>query len=305
METATSAGHNGASSTPRLFCFGLGFSALALARRLIAAGWSVAGTTRSPEKAAELRKAGIEAVLFDRDNPLPEAAAVLAGSTHLLVSIAPDDAGDPVLDCHRGDIVALESLQWVGYLSTTGVYGNRDGGWVDEESELRPTARRSQRRAAAEAGWLAAWRTAGLPVQIFRLAGIYGPGRSLLDTVRAGQAKRIDRPGQVFSRIHVEDIATVLQASMARPRPGRIYNVCDDQAASPAEVTAYACKLLGVEPPPLQALEEAGLSPMGLSFWADNKRVSNRRLHEDLGVDLAYPSYKEGLEAILADERSK
>ncbi len=296
METAPSNPNATLRKPGRLFCFGLGFSALALARRLRAQGWPIAGTTRSAEKAGELRAEGIEVFLFDRDRPLEDPSAALAGTTHLLVSIAPDEAGDPVLDLHASTVADVKGLRWAGYLSTTGVYGNRDGGWVDEESELRPNAGRSQRRVAAEA----AWRATDLPLHIFRLAGIYGPGRSMLDTVRAGKAKRIDRPGQVFSRIHVEDIAAVLQASMAAPRPGRIYNVCDDDPASPAEVTAYACSLLGAHPPPLVPLEEAGLSAMGLSFWQDNKRVSNRRLHDELAVTLTYPTYKAGLNALLA-----
>jgi len=284
----------------RLFCFGLGFSALALARRLLAEGWAVAGTTRSEEKAAALAAEGMEVFPFDRERPREIPASALAGTTHLLSSIAPDEEGDPVIDSYGVALAAASDLQWVGYLSTTGVYGTRDGGWVDEDSDLRPSAARSRRRVAAEEAWLAAWREYGLPVHVFRLAGIYGPGRSMLDTVRAGRAKRIDRPGQVFSRIHVDDIAAVLRASIDRPNPGRVYNVCDDDPAPPAEVTAYACGLLGVEPPPLVPLEEAGLSPMGLTFWSDNKRVSNRRLHEELGVDLQYPTYKAGLDALLA-----
>ncbi|NIA67942.1 SDR family oxidoreductase [Pelagibius litoralis] len=301
METVPSPSDSDPAAGHRLFCFGLGFSALALARRLKGQGWALAGTTRSPEKATALAAEGIEVFLFDRDRPLADPAAALAGTTHLLISIAPDDLGDPVLDLHGSQLAALGGVRWAGYLSTTGVYGSRDGGWVDEDSELRPSAARSRRRVAAEEAWLRAWRDQALPVHIFRLAGIYGPGRSMLDTVRAGRAKRIDSPGQVFSRIHVEDIATVLQASMAAARPGRVYNVCDDDPASPAEVTAYACGLLGVEPPPLVPLEEAGLSPMGLSFWADNKRVSNRRLHEELAVELAYPGYRTGLDALLAE----
>ncbi len=293
----------------RLFCFGFGFSARALARRLLEAqgaeaGWAVAGTTRSSEKAAELRAAGVEAYLFDRAHPLDPAA--LAGTTHLLVSIAPDGegdaAGDPVLDRHAADIAALPDLQWIGYLSTTGVYGDWQGAEVDETSELRGAKGRNRRRIAAEAAWLALHEEKGLPVHVFRLAGIYGPGRSVLDQVRAGHARRIDKPGHLFSRIHVEDIAKTLQASMARPRPGRVYNVCDDEPAAAAEVTAYACELLGVEPPPLIPLEEAEMSPMALSFWQDNRLVSNRRLHEELGVTLDYPDYRAGLKAILAVE---
>jgi len=291
-------------STGRLFCFGLGFSALALARRLLAAGWTVAGTTRSAEKAAALAAEGIAAFVFDRDRPLPSGALspALAGTTHLLVSIAPDETGDPVLDRHAADITALPGLRWVGYLSTTGVYGDWQGAEVDEESELRGAKGRNRRRIEAEAAWLALHADKGLPVHVFRLAGIYGPGRSALDQVRAGSARRVDKPGHLFSRIHVDDIAATLEASMARPRPGRIYNVCDDEPAPAAEVTAHACRLLGVEPPPLIPLQAAELSPMALSFWEDNRLVSNRRLREELGVALAYPNYRAGLEAILSSE---
>jgi nucleoside-diphosphate-sugar epimerase len=284
----------------RLFCFGLGFSARALARRRRAAGWSVAGTTRSPEKAAELRAEGLQAYIFDRAQPLDESA--LAGTTHLLVSVAPDDLGDPVLGSHAAEIAALPGLAWIGYLSTTGVYGDWQGGEVDETSALRGAKGRNRRRIEAEAAWLELYEQKGLPVHVFRLAGIYGPGRSALDQVRAGRARRIDKPGHLFSRIHVEDIAKTLQASMARPDPGRVYNVCDDEPAAAADVTAYACDLLGVAPPPLVPLEAAEMSPMALSFWQDNRLVSNRRLHEELGVTLAYPNYRAGLEAILAEE---
>ena len=283
----------------RLFCFGLGYSALALAPRLLAEGWAVAGTTRSPDKADRLADKGIEVYLFDRDRPLDDPAGALAGTSHLLSSAPPDGKGDPVLDHHRADIAALESLAWLGYLSTTGVYGDRGGDWVDEESELAPTGERGRRRVAAEEAWLELWELDGLPVHLFRLAGIYGPGRSALDTVRAGRAQRIDKPGQVFSRIHVDDIATVLRASMARPRPGAAYNLCDDEAAPPQDVIAYACELLGREPPPLVPFDRAELSEMGRSFYRDNKRVSNARIKDELGVTLAYPTYREGLQALL------
>ena len=284
----------------RLFVFGLGYTGQVFARRLRARGWRVAGTTRSPEAATALRSEGIEALLFDRDRPLTDPAAALAGTTHLLVSIPPDDAGDPVLAVHRIEIAACTGLTWAGYLSTTGVYGDRAGGWVDEDSALEPTSARSEHRVAAEHAWLDLQQSHGQPLHIFRLAGIYGPGRSALDQVRAGAAKRIDKPGQVFSRVHVDDIATVLEASIARPHPGRAYNLCDDLAASPAEVVAQACALLGVEPPPLVHFEAAALSAMARSFYRDNKRVSNRRIKEELGVALAHPDYKSGLKAILA-----
>ncbi len=284
----------------RLFCFGLGYSALTLARRLMAAGWRVAGTSRSDDKAAALAAEGIETFAFDRDRPLADPGSALAGATHLLSSVPPDAEGDPVLDLQRDDIVACESLAWIGYLSTSGVYGDRAGGWVDEDSELAPTGERGRRRVAAERGWLGLWEAHGLPVQVFRLAGIYGPGRNALETVLSGRAKRIDKPGQVFSRTHVEDIAQVLEASIEQPAPGGIYNVCDDEAAPPQEVIAHACRLLGREPPPPVPFEQAELSDMARSFYRDSKRVSNARIKEELGVDLAYPTYREGLDALLA-----
>ena len=184
-------------------------------------------------------------------------------------------SGDPALDRHADDIAAIPGLAWLGYLSTTGVYGDRAGGWVDENSELRPSGPRGQRRVAAEAGWQGLWRRRGVPVHIFRLAAIYGPGRSPFDALRAGTARRIAKPGQVFSRIHVDDLAGVLVASIARPRPGAIYNVCDDEPAAPEAVVAHAASLLGLPAPPLVPFEAAGLSPMARSFYDDNKRVSN------------------------------
>jgi nucleoside-diphosphate-sugar epimerase len=223
----------------------------------------------------------------------------LAGSSYLLSSVPPDEHGDPVLDLHGADIARTRSLRWVGYLSTTGVYGDRGGGWVDETSPLLPTGERGRRRVSAEGQWLDLRRRHGIPVHVFRLAGIYGPGRSALDAVRSGSPRRIVKPGQVFSRIHVADIARVLRASMARPRPGTVYNVCDDDPAPPADVVAFACELLGVAPPPPVPIEEAELSEMALSFYADIKRVSNRRIKQELGVSLLYPGYRDGLAALL------
>lgn len=278
--------------TGRFFVFGLGFSGRVIARRLAEAGWPVAGTTRSGEPVD-----GIDTFRFDRDHPLPEGA--LTGVTHVLSSVPPDEAGDPVLDV-MGAALARLAPRWAGYLSTTGVYGDRGGGWVDEDSPLDPGLDRSRRRVAAERQWLAS----GLAVHLFRLAGIYGPGRSAIDTVRSGRARRIVKPGQVFSRIHVDDIAATVLASVARPHPGTAYNVCDDDAAPPQEVIAHACALLGVEPPPEIPWEEAKatLSPMALSFYADSKRVRNDRIKTELGVRLRYPSYREGLAAILAGD---
>jgi len=277
-----------------LLCFGLGYSARVLAGRLRDNGWRVTGTSRNPNEP--------DCLCFDRDHLL--APAAFSGVTHILVSIPPDEAGDAVLDRHGADIATLPRLTWLGYLSTTGVYGDRAGGWVDERSELRPSGMRGRRRVAAEAGWRELWRRRGVPVHIFRLAGIYGPGRAPFAALRAGTAQRIDKPGQVFSRIHVDDLASVLIASIARPRPGAIYNVCDDEPAAPDSVIAHAASLLGLPAPPLVPFAAAGLSPMARSFYDDNKRVSNALLKDELGVALRHPNYRAGLAAILAAERA-
>jgi nucleoside-diphosphate-sugar epimerase len=288
-----------------LFCFGLGYSGLALARALMAEGWRIAGTCREAARREALARLGIEAWIFDRDRPLEDAAAALAGCTHLLSTVPPDGDGDPVLDVHGAAIAARTDIAWAGYLSTTGVYGDRQGGWVDEASALRPTGERGRRRVAAEAGWLGLWRDAGLPMHIFRLAGIYGPGRSAFDALRAGRAQRIEKPGQVFGRIHLDDIVQVLRASIARPRAGGIYNLCDDDPAPPADVIAHAAALLGQAPPPLIPFAEANLSAMARSFYDDSKRVRNDRIKHELGVKLAHPDYRAGLAAILRSESAR
>lgn len=280
----------------RLFCFGLGYTTLALARALLADGWQVAGTTRSASKRARLLEEGIEAHLFEHGRPLENAADTLASATHVLISIAPDDAGDPVLRHHVRDLAALQGLRWAGYLSTTGVYGDRDGAWVDEGDRVDPSMPRTRRRVAAEGGWLAS----GLPVHVFRLAGIYGPGRSALDAVRAGTARRIVKPGQVFGRVHVDDIVQVLRASIERPHPCAIYNVADDEPAPPQDVVSFACEILGRDPPPEIPFEQAELPPMARSFYEDNRRIDNTRIKQELGVQLLYPSYRHGLSALLA-----
>jgi nucleoside-diphosphate-sugar epimerase len=283
-----------------LFCFGLGYTALALAEPLRAEGWRIAGTCRTNEQQAALAARGITAHVFERDRPLADPATLFAGVTHILSSVPPDAAGDPVLDVHGADLARLSGLAWAGYLSTTGVYGDRAGGWVDEASALEPTGARGRRRLAAERGWLALWQRHGLPVHLFRLAGIYGPGRNALESLRDGTAKRIIKPGQVFSRIHVDDIVQVLRASMTRPDPGAAYNVCDDNPAPPAEVIEYAAALLGIAPPAAAPFEQAELSPMARSFYEDNKRVRNDRIKRELGVTLRYPDYRAGLQALLA-----
>ena len=269
-----------------LFCFGLGYTAQALARRLSAKGWTVSGTSRH---------GGDHTIAFDGSSPVP--ASAFEGITHLLSSVPPGEAGDPVLNRHADDLKRLApQLRWAGYLSTTGVYGDRHGAWVDETSPLAPSTKRGERRLAAET----AWSTLGLPLHVFRLAGIYGPGRNQLVSILDGTAKRIVKEGQVFSRIHVEDIAGVLEASIAKPSPPRAYNVCDDEPCPPQDVIAFAAELLKRQPPPEIAFDDADLSPMARSFYAESKRVANTRIKEELGYRLIYPSYREGLFALLA-----
>lgn len=274
-----------------LLSLGHGYSAQALAARLIPQGWQVIGTTRTAAKAEAMRRAGVEPLLWPGDD-LTDA---LAQATHLLCSIAPGDAGDPVLAAHAAQIAAAP-LQWVGYLSTTGVYGDHNGAWVDETTPLTPSTRRGHQRVLAETQWQAL----SLPLHIFRLAGIYGPGRGPFEKVRDGTARRIIKPGQMFSRIHVDDIAAVLEASIARPNPGMVYNVCDDEPAPPEDVIGHAAELLGLPLPPEVDYATAEMTPMARSFYAENKRVRNDRIRQDLGVVLRYPTYREGLAALLA-----
>ena len=282
-----------------LLSIGHGYSAAALARRLILEGWTVIGTTRSPEKAARLAASGVEPLVW----PGADLAGALGRATHLLSSVAPEEAGDPVLRAAGEAIVAAApDLVWGGYLSTTGVYGDHAGGWVDEATPLTPSTRRGEMRVAAEAAWRALAARSGLPLHIFRLAGIYGPGRGPFEKVRDGTARRIVKPGQVFSRIHVEDIAQVLEASILRPNPGAVYNLCDDDPAPPEDVLAHAAALLGMPPPPEVPFDKAEMSPMARDFWSDNKRVANDRIRDDLGVTLLYPDYRSGLRAVLEAE---
>ncbi len=274
-----------------LLSLGHGYSARALSRRLLPQGWRVIGTTRTAEGARALAAEGVEPRIWPGED-LPFAEA-----THLLTSIAPGPAGDPVLAAHR-DAIAAARFDWVGYLSTVGVYGDHGGDWVDEETPLTPATARGRARVAAEAEWQA---IPGLAPHIFRLAGIYGPGRGPFQKVIDGTARRIVKPGQVFSRIHVADIAAVLEASIAQPNPGRVYNVCDDEPAPPEDVLGYAAELLGLPVPPEVAYDEAAMSPMARSFYAESKRVSNARIKAELGVRLLYPDYRAGLSALAQE----
>lgn len=289
----------------KLFCFGYGYTAQALAQALLESDphWIIAGTTRDLVKQRTLRAQGKQMYLFDDNHPLDDPLTALEGTTHLLLSIPPDDNGDPAFTFHADDLLQIDTLKWVGLVSTTAVYGDRDGGWVDEDSEIRPTNKRGSRRALAEAQWLSLHASYRMPVHIFRLAGIYGPGRSALDAVRAGNSRRIDKPGHAFNRVHIDDIVQVLIASMEKPNPGRAYNVSDDRPSPSHEVIAIACELLGMPVAELIPFEQVDQAPMARSFYLDNKRVSNRRVKEELGVSLKYPDYRSGLAACLDAER--
>ena len=272
---------------------------MALSRRLDAEGWTIRGTCRNVERRNALTALGIKAEVFDGKQRM-RSTSTLENSTHVLLSIPPSLEGDPVLQHHAKDIAEMGRIKWVGNLSTTGVYGNHNGDWVDETSAPKPTSQRSEQRLLAETGWRNWGRKTNIPTQIFRLAGIYGPGRSVLDRIKDGTAIRIAKPGHYFSRIHVEDLATVLSASINKPEPDGVYNVCDDEPAEPSSVTAYAFNLLGRTPPIEIPIDEAELSAMAKTFWRDNKRVRNNRIKEQLGIELSFPNYRSGLHGLAS-----
>lgn len=280
----------------RLFIFGLGYSGLEIAKLAKASGWSVAGTCTTAEKVARLTTAGIEAHLFDGTAALSPQA--FGEASHAVCTIAPGSAGDPAL---RTSAALLAGARWLGYLSTTGIYGDHGGGWVDETTPPRATQPRSIERLAAEQAWRELATKSGATLDILRLPGIYGPGRSALDQVRAGTARRIDKPGQFFSRIHVEDIAHATLATAERRGGVEVWNVADDLPAPNADVVAHAFELLGLPVPPAVpwAQAEAAMTPMARSFYSESRRVRNDRLKRELGVTLKYPTYREGLAAIL------
>ncbi len=287
-----------------LFCFGYGYSCDYLGHELLQrGGFRVSGTTRERDKRKMLKERGVGAYLFDYEAPLPDPLDLLKDVTHLLISTPPGSEGDPTFQMHAQDIAKLKSLEWVGYLSTIGVYGDRNGELIDEHAEIRPSSKRGSRRVKAEEQWLSLLKSHKIPLHIFRLAGIYGPGRSALDSIRAGVARRIHKPNHVFNRIHVEDIVQVLVASMERPDPGAIYNVCDDVPAPSHEVIDYASSLLHRPSLPLVAFEDSDLPPMARSFYADNKRLKNDKIKNELGISLKYPDYKQGLQGCFAAEQ--
>lgn len=283
----------GARVMNTLVCIGLGYTARVVAARAAAKGWHVIGTAQTAEGAARIAALGFDAIVFDGTAPSGQLRAALGAATHLLVSAPPDATGDPLLRHHAHDLP--RTCTWAGYLSTVGVYGDHGGAWVDETTTPKPLSNRSRWRLPAELAWLDLAQRTGTRVEILRLAGIYGPGRGPLESVRKGTARAIVKPGQIFNRIHVEDIANVIEAAIARPAGHAIYNVSDDEPAPPQDVLVRAAELLGLPAPPFIDFATADLTPMARSFYSECKRVSNARLKQALGVALAYPTYRDGL----------
>ncbi len=281
-----------------LFVFGLGFTGRHFAEQARPRFGTVRATVTDPAAADRVAaETGFAMRAFGPEADDPRIAADLADTDVLLVSAPPGEAGDPVL-ARYADAVAASRIRWIGYLSTIGVYGDQGGAWIDETTPATPRSARSKVRLDAEAAWLALGAATGKAVQIFRLSGIYGPGRNPIVKLREGRSQRIVKAGQVFNRIHVDDIATTLLASIDRPRPGAIYNVTDDEPTAPQTVTEHAAALTGLPLPPEIDFETADLSPMARSFYGENKRVRNRLIRDELGVALAYPTYREGLAAL-------
>ena len=283
-----------------ILILGLGYSASFFARAALARGWEVTGTVRSAEKAGQLSREGVHTLVFGGFAVSSALAKAVAEADAVLVSVQPAEDGDPALGPLRGMLAAAPRLRWIGYLSTIGVYGDRGGAWIDEAMPVQPTNARTRQRVAIEEDWLALGRESGKPVQIFRLSGIYGPGRNAITKLRAGTATRLIKPGQVFNRIHVDDIAGVLMASLERPRNGAIYNVTDDEPGPPQDVISFAAELTGLTPPPEIPFEQAQLSPMAASFYGESKRVSNALVKRELGYEFRYPTYREALRALAA-----
>jgi len=284
----------------KLLSFGHGYSAHALERLLPFDDWKILATTRSLEKSNVITNCKVSAFIW----PGTDLVSEIKNATHILLSIPPNMDGDPVFLEYGNTIASSKNLKWIGYLSTTGVYGDHRGGWVDENTPLKPTTERGIKRVLAERQWLELAKESSLPLNIFRLAGIYGLGRGPFSKVLAGTAKRIIKKGQVFSRIHVDDIAQILLASINKPNLTGVYNVCDDLSAPPEDVLSYAAELLKKEIPPEIDFLDADMSEMARSFYAESKRVDNKKVKTKLGVILKYPNYKVGLESLLAQEFS-
>ena len=283
-----------------VFFFGMGYSSLATARsihQLVDRDIPISGTTRSPDKAEQLADTAYRIHVFDGERRGATLGEDLAQATHVILSIPPDDYGDPALAFHRADLDASERLQWIGYFSTVGVYGDFSGAWIDESAVTRPVNQRSKQRLEVEEQWRAYALERGVPLLVLRLAGIYGPGRSAFDKLRDGTARRIVKPGQVFNRIHVEDIGRVT-ALAAQHKLSGTFNLADDEPAPPQDLVTYAASLMEVPPPPDTPFESAQMTEMARSFYADNKRVANTAIKAALGIELLHPTYRQGLDAI-------
>lgn len=277
----------------KLFCFGLGY----VAERMVPHFSQVAGTVRTPEKAARLRAAGIEAYVW------PEVPVeALAGAQYLLDSIPPDEAGDPVLRSLGTVIAGMSQWRWCAYLSSTGVYGDHGGDWVDEQTVPAPAGKEGENRLIAEEQWLRLCEQHGIPTHVFRLSGIYGPGRNAIRQMLKGEAYRVVKPGHYISRVHVADIVRLLMASARQPTPGQVYNVADDEPAPTHEVVAYAARLLNRDAPPAEPYSDDAVSPGMKRFYQVNRRVSNGKALSTFGLSLHYPNYRAGLEALLSEE---
>lgn len=286
----------------RAFFFGLGYSSQASAHlmRMRGACVDTLGTVRTTDKANRLTQSGLSALVFDGTAPGQDVGAALRQASHVIVSVAPDEAGDVVLRHHRAELDAMPTLEWLCYYSTVGVYGDFGGAWIDESAALTPRNERSGFRVRAEEEWIAYAAERGVPLCILRLAGIYGPGRSSFDKLADGTARRVVKPGQVFNRIHVGDIAEITLLA-ATQRLAGIFNLADDEPAPPQDLIAYAAAKMGVEPPAEVDFDEAEMTPMARSFYRDNKRVSNKAIKTALGIELLYPNYRAGLDAIWKD----
>lgn len=285
-----------------LFVFGIGYTAGHYLRHHAGRLDAVAGTVRSPDRIAALAADGIRALRFDPPEADPAIAPALAEADALLVSVQPGEAGDPVLDHFGAAIAAAPRLRRIVYLSTIGVYGDHGGAWIDEAVRPVPTSARGRARLAVEDRWLTLGAGSGRTVAVLRLAGIYGPGRNAVADLREGTARRIDKPGQVFNRIHVDDIGRSIAAALLREGTGGAWNIADDEPAPAPDVVAHAAALLGIQPPPAIPFAEADLSPMARSFYGANRRVSNRAMKDDLGVRLGFPTYRDGLAALVRED---
>ena len=284
-----------------VFFFGMGYSSLATARaihNIIDNDVPIAGTTRTEEGVERLAESPYRLHVFDGVHQSTTLSGDLRRATHVVLSIPPNDSGDPALNLHRDDLDAADELQWLCYFSTVGVYGDFGGAWIDETAPTRPINKRSQQRVEVEQQWRDYARGRGVPLLVLRLAGIYGPGRSSYDKLREGTARRIIKPNQVFNRIHVDDIGRIT-ALAARQTLAGTFNLSDDEPAPPQDLVEYAARRLGVPVPPDVPFEEAQMTPMARSFYSDNKRVSSQAIRKALGTELIYPNYRAGLDAIF------